>query len=196
MSQPADNLEELRHVIAALNNLQIEYVLGGSMASSLLGVPRFTQDADLMVEPFQSRESLLAACFGPEYYVSVPAIIEANRHRRSFNVINVATGFKADLFVRKDRPFESSAMRRRIAVKLPDASDEPIQVLSAEDVILFKLEWYRLGGEISDRQWTDVLGLMRVQSARLDANYLKQWAAELGVSDLLLRATNEAATRP
>ena len=70
MNQPADNLKELRRVIAALNSLRIDYALGGSMASSLLGIPRFTQDADLMVEPFQTRESLLANCFGPEYTAS------------------------------------------------------------------------------------------------------------------------------
>lgn len=192
MNQPTDNIKTLRRVIAALTDLQIDYALGGSMASSLLGVPRFTQDADLMVEPFPGRESLFASSFGSDFYVSVPAIIAANARRRSFNIIHTATGFKIDLFVRRDRPFEISAMRRRALVRLPEAPDETIQVLAAEDVILFKLEWYRLGGEVSDRQWNDILGLLKVQSGRLDETYLRHWANELAVSDLLARAVSAA----
>ena len=195
MNQPTDNLKELRRVISALRDLQIDYALGGSMASSLLGIPRFTQDADLMVEPFEARESLLASSFGSDYYVSVPAIVEAIARRRSFNVIHTSTGFKADLFVRRDRPFEISAMHRRVAVELPDAPNEPIHVLSAEDVILFKLEWYRLGGEVSDRQWNDILGLLNIQAGRLDRTYLQHWASELNVSDLLARVVQDAGTR-
>src|SRR3569623_18620 len=191
MSQQVENLNELRRSVTALNSLGISYALGGSMASSLLGIPRFTQAADLMVEPFQAREALLADSFGPEYYLSVPAIIEANKNRGSFNVINFTTGFKADLFVQKDRPFDQSAMNRRMAVGFRDSPGEPIDVLAAEDVILFKLEWYRLGGETSDRQWTDILGLLRVQAAKLDERYLERWASELRVNALLLRARHE-----
>ena len=193
MNNPPDSLKELRRVTGILVSLQIDYALGGSMASSLLGVPRFTQDADLMVEPFGGRESLLARSFGPDYYLSEAAIVEANHRRRSFNVISFTTGFKADLFVRKDRPFEITAMRRRLAIEIPDAPGETIFVLSPEDIILFKLEWYRLRGEVSDRQWTDVLGLLKIQSERLERSYLRHWASELHVGDLLLRAESETS---
>ncbi|MEX0711641.1 MAG: hypothetical protein WD278_04790 [Pirellulales bacterium] len=146
-----------------------------------------------MVEPFSGQEQELAACFGPEYYLSAAAIAEANRHRRSFNIISIRTGFKVDLFVRKDRPFDIEAMRRRIFAQLPDAPEQPLAMLSAEDCILFKLEWYRLGGGISDRQWSDVLGILRVQAGMLEMPYLRLWAKELGIEELLVRAIDEAS---
>ena len=152
-----------------------------------------TQDADLTAEPFPGQEVTFIKSFGPDYYVSLDAIREAVRTRSSFNLIHLPSGFKVDVFVRKDRPFERSALDRRIPVPAPDAPSETIDVLSPEDVILFKLEWFRLGGEISDRQWGDILGVLRVQGDRLDAAYLDHWAADLGVADLLARARAEAA---
>ena len=178
---------------AALTSLEIPHALGGSMASSLLGVPRYTQDADLTAEPFPGRERALAACFGDEHYLSVPAMTEANRLRRSFNIINITSGFKVDVFIRKDRPFELSAMKRRAWIETADAG-EPISVHSPEDCILFKLEWHRLGGEVSERQLTDCVGVLRVQAGRLDEDYLERWAAELGVSDLLERVRAQAGS--
>lgn len=192
MDQPAENLQVVRQVVAVFDMLQIRYALGGSMASSIFGVPRFTQDADITVEPFPGRESQFATCFGPEYYISHPSIVEANARRSSFNIIHTHFGFKVDIFVRKDRPFERSAMERRIKLQLPDAPDHPVAIVSPEDVILFKLEWYRQGGEISDRQWSDVVGVMRVQAEKLDNSYLDQWASQLKVTDLLIRARDQA----
>ena len=95
------------------------------------------------------------------------------------------------MFVRRDRPFELSMMRRRIPIAPPDASEPPIAVVSPEDIILLKLEWFRLGGEISDRQWSDILGVMRVQGGRLDEPYLDHWAEDLRVADLLARARGD-----
>lgn len=188
-----EELREVRRVAAALTSIGANYALGGSMASSLLGSPRFTQDADLTVEPFPGREQQLAAHFGPEYYLSVPAMVEANRTHRAFNIINIATGFKIDLFVRRDRPFEHSALMRGILTSLPDAPGEPIRVLTAEDILLFKLEWYRLGDEVSDRQWNDILGILKVRGQQLDLEYVRRFAGELAVTDLLERAFDDAA---
>jgi hypothetical protein len=161
------------------------------MASSIFGVPRFTQDADMTVEPFPGREAQFAACFGPEYYISLPSVIDANTRRSSFNIIQTRFGFKVDIFCR-DRPFERSALARRVTLHVPDDPGGPIAVVSPEDVILFKLEWYAQGGEISDRQWSDILGVIRVQAKNLDNSYLDQWASQLKVADLLTRARKDA----
>ena len=187
------NLIDLREVIRILTDLGIPYALGGSMASSLYGIERFTRDADLSVEPFPGREEEFAKAFGPDWYLSVPAAQEANSTRSSFNVINTATGFKVDLFVRKDLPFECKAMERRVSFTPPEQTDQPIFLHSPEDVILFKLRWYRLGSEVMGQQWSDILNVLKVQAGRLDSSYLDHWAADLGVSDLLSRARQEAS---
>ncbi len=192
MGEAGEDVQVLRRVVGVLDALGIPYALGGSMASSIHGVMRFTRDADLTVEPFPGREQLLAESFDSHYYVSIPAVREAIRNRTSFNIIDTRIGFKVDLFVRKDRPFEVSAMSRRVALSLPDSPEQPLYVLSAEDVILFKLEWYRLGGEVSERQWLDVQNVLKAQAERLDRTYLSHWAAELGVVDLLAQACKDA----
>jgi hypothetical protein len=189
-----ENLPVVRAVISALVSLGIPYALGGSWASSLLGKMRFTHDADITVEPFPGKEEAFCAAFGEEYYVSVPAVQDANRRRSSFNVIHTPSTFKVDVFVRKERPFEQSVMSRRQLQILADAPQEPVQFVSPEDIILLKLEWYRLGNEISERQWSDILGVMEVQGGRLDQAYLDHWAAQLGVADLLTRARRESVT--
>jgi hypothetical protein len=192
MEQQPSGLAGLREVIGVLDRLGIAYSLGGSMASSIHGINRQTNDADLTVEPFPGKEPELAAAFGPDYYVSLAAVQEAVRHRTSFNVINTRTGFKADLFIHQDQPFERSAFARRLTVQLPDVPDQPLCLHTPEDIILFKLRWYRLGNETSEQQWRDVLGVLRVQGTRIDPNYLDEWAPALGVSDLLARARGES----
>jgi hypothetical protein len=186
------SLHDLREVLRVFTDLGIAYALGGSMASSVYGIDRYTRDADITAEPFPGREAQLAGAFGPDYYVSLPAVRDAVRQRSSFNIINTATGFKVDVFICKDLPFERSAMQRRAPLELPDAPGQPITLHSPEDVILFKLRWYRLGGESSGQQWADVLGVFKVQTGKLDQTYLDRWAADLGVADLLARVRQES----
>ena len=185
-------LHDLRDVLRVFATLGIPYALGGSMASSVYGIWRSTLDADITAEPFPGKESQLVTAFGPEYYISLPVVQQAVQQRASFNIINTSTGFKVDVFVRKDRPFEQSAMSRRLTVDLPDAPGEPLSLYRPEDVILFKLWWYRLGQESAWQQWTDVQGVLKVQAGKLDQAYLDHWAADLGVSDLLERARRES----
>lgn len=189
---PLDAMRVVRDVVAACEAVGIAYVLGGSMASTFHGLARFTADADLSVEPFPGREADFASSFGEDYYVSVDAIRQAIRDRSSFNVIHTGLGFKADIFVRKDRPFDFSLMARRRPESI-DPNGPPVPLVSAEDIVLLKLEWYRLGGESSDRQWNDVRNVLEAQADRLDDGYLDHWAAELGVLDLLGKARGEAA---
>lgn len=192
MDPAVQNVAVLREVVAALVNLGIPYALGGSMASSVHGIARYTRDADITVEPFSGKEAQLVASFGPDYYLSLPAVQQAVRDRSSFNIINTREGFKVDVFVRPDQPFEQKAMERRTPAALPDAAGQAIDLFTPEDVILFKLRWYRLGNETSGQQWSDVLGVMKVQAGRLEEAYLDQWAADLHVSDLLERARTES----
>jgi len=193
VSQTDENLATVRAVIGVFDRLQIPYALGGSMASSIHGTPRLTLDADLTAEPFPGKEAQFIASFGSEYYLDLGAVSQALSGRSSFNVINTNTGFKVDVFIRKDRPFEFSLMQRRLSRTLSDVPDQPIILVSPEDIILLKLEWYRLGDETSERQWRDVLGVLEMQEGRLDDSYLDHWAAELKISDLLALAGREAA---
>jgi hypothetical protein len=191
-----ENVPVIREVASVLRRLGVVFALGGSWASSILGESRDTRDADISAEPFPGREAEFAAAFGPDYYVSVGAIRDAVQRRSSFNVIHLTSGFKVDVFIRKDTPFARSVLARRQPSVIPGDPPEPIDVVSAEDIILHKLEWYRIGGETSERQWTDVLGVLRVQSGRLDDAYLDHWAAELNVADLLAKARTAAAPPP
>ena len=193
VEQPISILQETRVVLRVFAGLGIPCAVGGSVASSLHGIDRYTRDAAITADPFAGQEASFVAAFGPDYYVSLTAVEDANRRRASFNIINTATGFKADVFVRKDSAFEQSALKRRLALALPDLPAEAVPLLTAEDIILFKLTWYRLGGESSEQQWRDVIGVMQVQGERLDQSYLDQHAPEIGVHDLLARARQECA---
>ncbi len=192
MDRPVDNLDVVREVMAAFTRLGIAYALGGSWASSFYGEPRSTRDADVTVEPFPGREAAFVASFGPDYYVSPDAVSQAIRETRSFNIINTIAGFKVDVFVRKDGAFDRSVMGRRVPITAPSDPWHPLVMISPEDSVLLKLEWYRLGNEASERQWLDILGVLRVQAGRLDEAYLDRWAADLGVADLLGEARRDA----
>lgn len=192
MDHNFENLSILQEVIAVLSRLDIPYALGGSWASSFYGKPRLTHDADVTVEPFAGKEPSFCSSFGEEYYVSLPAVQDAIRHRSCFNIIHFDSGFKVDLFVRKLRPFDASLMARRRAFAMPSTDGQTLTFVSAEDVILLKFEWYRLGGGALERQWEDILGVFQIQGDKLDQAYLDRWAADLGVTDLLQRARQES----
>jgi len=194
--QPIEQQQVIVKVLGAFAECGVACAIGGSVASSLYGVPRYTQDADLTAEPFAGREEQFVQRFGGDYYVSLPAIRQANATRGSFNIIHGSSGFKVDVFIQKTRPFDRGLLARRLLKPDIDPSGNPLPVLSPEDVILHKLEWFRVGGETSDRQWDDILGVLRVQGDRLDSSYLDHWAVDLGVADLLAKARSEAAPPP
>jgi hypothetical protein len=192
-STPAESSPAVEFVAQVLDELGIAYALSGSLASSLYGVTRNTIDADVCAEPFVGKESEFVARFGHDYYVSLDAVRAAVRDRSGFNIIQTTTGFKVDIFVRKDRPFERGLLQRRRRLVLPGSPGRSIDVVAPEDIVLQKLEWYRLGNEASERQWSDILGVLRIQAGQLDPDYLDRWAGSLGVRDLLERARAEAS---
>jgi hypothetical protein len=192
VNMPPNVRAALLPVIVALDELGVPYYIGGSVASSRLGIPRSTLDVDLVAELRTDQVAPFIQRLGPDYYVSEDAVREAIARRSSFNAIHQPTMVKVDIFLRKSRPYDAEALSR--STFAPDA-EEPERTLawaSPEDIVLAKLEWYRLGGETSDRQWGDVLGVLKVQASALDFSYLQRWAGELGVADLLLRALDDA----
>ena len=178
-------------VARVLERLDIPYVVGGSLASSLHGIPRSTNDADLAVELGQEKVRPLVEALEGRYYVDEERARDAVRRQASFNVIELATMFKVDLFVLGAGPLDREELARRQRIELPESGDE-LEVASAEDTVLQKLHWFRLGRGVSDRQWQDLLGVLQVQGSRLDRQYLDRGAGLLGVEDLLRRALREA----
>ena len=188
-----DLLSALQPVAEAFDALGIPYLLGGSVASSLYGMPRSTADADLVAAVEEKHADPLAELLSPSYYVDADMIRDAVARRGMFNVVHSGTALKVDVYVLKADPWDQEAFRRRRGDKLSDAPDaKSFSVGSAEDILLHKLVWYRAGGEVSERQWGDVLGILRVQRTALDTGYLDRWAPILGVADLLARARSEA----
>lgn len=189
----SDLLAALTPVIDALDALGVPYYVGGSVASSAHGVPRASIDADVVADLDSKRVEELVARLRDSYYVDLDRAHAAVAARRSFNVIHLASMFKVDVFVAKARPFDREALRRAVPETLDDAPGaRRFRVASPEDTVLAKLEWFRAGGEVSDRQWSDIVGVLKVVGTELDHDYLRRWAAELAVGDLLARAGAEA----
>lgn len=185
------NIEALRPVADVFESLGIEYYIGGSIASSYHGKGRSTLDIDIIAGIGSEHVAVMARLLESEYYADAAMIGEAVRNRRSFNLIHLATSYKIDVFVIGKRSFEQEARRRIVHGRVPGDETRLFPIASAEDVILNKLEWYRLGKEVSERQWLDVIGVMRMQADQLDNAYLDRWVTSLGVADLLERAREE-----
>lgn len=179
-------------VIEALETLGVPYLIGGSLASAVHGLVRATMDADLVADLRLDYAEPLARILGDTFYMDVEAIRDAIRCRSSFNVIHLETMFKVDIFVSKQRSFDQAQFERRTGQVVATDPERTVYVASAEDTILSKLEWYRMGGEVSERQRCDVLGILKVQGDRLDLGYLRKWATALGVADLLEQALADA----
>jgi hypothetical protein len=190
MSQ-ADDLEALQPVADALTSLGVGYYIGGSAASSVHGFARSTLGIDIVADIRREHVDRLVSRLASTYYVDAGMIRQAIDTSQSISLIHLATMYKIDVFVMRNRPFDRLASTRAKPHPLSEASSRQFPMASPEDVILSKLEWYRAGGEVSERQWRDVIGVMRVQREVLNRDYLGRWAAELNVADLLHRAWRE-----
>jgi hypothetical protein len=183
---------------ATLERLGIRYLIGGSLASSVHGEPRSTNDIDVVAEILPAHVTSFLAAVDGEYYVSEEAVHAAltSAARRvpgdSFNLIHLSGAIKVDIFVAGTDPFNAERLRQRERVRVSESPEAYLFVDTAEHSLLRKLEWYRRGGEVSDRQWRDVLAIVRVQGERLDRTRLTMWADALRVADLLGRVLSEA----
>ncbi|MCU1497276.1 MAG: hypothetical protein JWM47_1229 [Acidimicrobiales bacterium] len=183
----------VRQMAALLDELGIPYALGGSMASSLLGEPRSTIDVDMAVRLDDTTAEALLQRASAIFYVPVESAREAVRARSSFNLVDVDHGLKVDLFVVGDGLLDRMQIERRTLIAVPGAP-AGIWVTSPEDQVLRKLDWFRQGGSLSDRQWRDVVGILRIHGAALDLEYLSASARALGLMDDLTEARSQATT--
>lgn len=159
--------------------------MGGSIASSVHGAARSTLDVDLAAEITEADAQELVQSLSTEYYVSQTAARDAVRHKSCFNLIHLTTSFKVDIFVSRGREFDRSVLDRATIETLGTVDPLAARIVSAEDIILVKLEWYRLGNATSERQWNDVTRVAKLYGSHLDRNYIFHWAGELGLLDLV-----------
>jgi hypothetical protein len=176
----SEQREFLGRLVDLLSKAGIPYMLAGSLSSSFHGRPRATNDVDMVIAPAESQFGRFLDDLGPGYYVSREAAWAAFHRKSEFNIIDIKTQWKADLWIRDDRPFSVEEFNRRQRAVVLGVD---VWVASPEDVILSKLEWAKDSGSQQQRQ--DVLGVLQVQRGHLNREYLRRWAQELGVTDTL-----------
>ena len=168
-----------RRVVRTLEAAGIPYMLTGSFASAYHAVPRATQDIDLVIAPSGEQLRELARAFSsPAYYCDLDAALEALDRESLFNVIDVGTGWKIDFIIRKSREYSRTEFTRRQLVTFEGLN---LYIAAAEDVLLSKLEWAKLGE--SGRQLEDAAGLLRRRDDDLDRAYLEHWVERLRVGE-------------
>jgi hypothetical protein len=185
-------LDVLSLVISKLNELGIQYMVGGSFASSVHGFVRNTQDADLIVDMPSDAVAALVESLRRDFYIDRNMVQQALLRGSSFSVVHFQTAFKLDFFVLSEDTYARKSFSRRILSAIYPEGRVQGFVQTPDDTILAKLRWFRQGGEISETQWRDVIGIIKSQSDRLDETYLRLWAQHLALSDLLQRARHDA----
>ncbi|MBL8857783.1 MAG: hypothetical protein JNL28_04665 [Planctomycetes bacterium] len=175
-----------------LERLAIPYLLGGSLASATHGEPRATLDADFAVHMTASQAAQLASALETDFYVDREALVEAATLKRPANVMHKRPFVKVDVHVRHAEGHSREEMQRAVRVLVGASAQDVLRISTAEDTVLQKLHWYRMGEEVSDRQWRDILGVLKRNGRKLDHAYMQRWARELGVLDLLERAIAQA----
>ena len=179
-------------VTKVFEKLKIPYLIGGSLASTIYGLVRTTQDADIVAEMKLSHVRSFILALKSEFYLDEELITYSVIHNSSFNIIHRRTMFKVDIFVPNESPFQQSQQNRAQKQILFDHPEITAYFASPEDTILAKLDWFRKGNEVSERQWRDILGILKLRQGDLDLKYLQKWAIELNVGDLLDKAEKES----
>lgn len=179
-------------VTKILEELRVPYFIGGSVASSLYGMVRTTQDSDLIAGLRAEHIRPLVLALESEFYIDPGMIEGAVARRSSFNIIHRESMFKVDVFIPQETPFIKNQFARARREILSVDPEVRAYVATAEDVLLAKLDWFRQGGKSSERQWRDVLGVLKLQAGTLDRDYLRNTAKELDLGVLLERAMKEA----
>src|SRR5687767_2573289 len=188
-----DLVEALTPVVDALEKLRVPYHIGGSVASSILGMGRSTVDVDIVANLKLEQVDAFVELLGQDYYASPEMIRDAVKRRSSFNLIHDRLMYKIDVFVPKESLLDRSELKRIRKEALEDTPGARLfNVSSPEDIVLRKLDWFRTGGGVSERQWLDTVGVLKVQANALDYDYLWEWACKLGLASLFHRALVDA----
>jgi hypothetical protein len=175
-------------VTGIFERLGVHYLIGGSLASTLYGMVRTTQDSDIITEMRPEHIQPFVSALEADFYVDQEMIAESIQRNSSFNIIHRDTMFKVDVFIPRPRPYLKSQLARVRRQTFTFGKEVSAKFASPEDTILSKLEWFRMSGEGSDHQWRDILGVLKTKAGDLDLDYLRQWAKELKISDLFERA--------
>lgn len=184
-----DLLLALSPFITILDKLSIPYFIGGSIASSVYGIARATIDIDIIADIKIPQASKLRQNLDKDYYIDEEMIKNAIQKQWSFNIIHLETAIKIDVFILKEDIYQKNVIQRKIKDTLEDDKKKTEYYFSTpEDIIINKLQWYKMGDSVSERQWLDIIGVIKVQSDSLDKEYLKKWTHKLGFLNLLKRA--------
>ncbi len=189
---PEDAIDAALIIGDLLDSLGIDYAVGGSVASSFHGFLRATHDVDLVAGIREEHVAPLLQSLGDRFYADEAAIRRALRHASSFNLIHLGSMTTIDVFVAKETELVRQQLLRRRRMLVRSEPDRFLHFVSAEDIVLQKLAWFRRGGGVSGQQWRDVLGVLKVQGARLDGDYLREMASRTGLVELLDRALAES----
>ncbi|HEY3781827.1 MAG TPA: hypothetical protein VGL56_12140 [Fimbriimonadaceae bacterium] len=182
----------LLEVTEMLRKTNVEFVIGGSLASSVWGQERTTHDADVAVLLNEEQLDILAGLVKWPYIMDTDSIrlsLSPLEEFASGNILNGETLDKIDLFLLSDSPYTQAQMRNRRYIEV--APDKYLPFLSPEDTIIVKLRWFVLGNRVSDRQWNDIVQVLEIQRSRLDEAYLNEWSAHFGIMELLLEARKQ-----
>jgi hypothetical protein len=191
MNKP-DILSALESVVKAFEKSGIAYYISGSVASSVYGIARATLDVDLVADITYGQVNTLVQLLKSDYYIDEEMISDAIRNQASFNLIHFKTMLKIDVFILKNTTYDRLAFQRKRKDTIDTEGEQEFHIASAEDIILNKLQWYIMGGKVSERQWMDILGVLKVQGNLIDFNYLQHWAEELKMTELLNEAIESA----
>ena len=187
-------LSTLRRVITALDALEIDYLIGGSVASSIHGVYRITNDIDMVVVLPSEKANKLAIALQDRFYVDSEMLLNAIEHRSTANLIDLESFVKVDLFIRGDDDWSRIEFQRRVRRSFRDGSEGlEVWLASVEDMLIYKLRWHQMGGGVSDRQWNDILGMLRSYPGEIDFSYLEKWAKFFGLSASLTQVREEVS---
>ncbi|MBT4286787.1 MAG: hypothetical protein HOD92_05565 [Deltaproteobacteria bacterium] len=188
----SDIITAINPIVKAFENLGVQYYIGGSVASSAYGIARATLDVDLVSNLKTKQVPGLIKVLKKKYYINEQSVVDAIQHSSSFNLIHLETMLKVDVFILKNTPYDLCAFSRKQIDTLDDQNKITFFLGSAEDIILNKLNWFKKGDCISDQQWKDILGIIKVQQKQLDQDYLRHWAKILDLWKLFQKAFDDA----
>ena len=189
----SDIVAAMTPVIMVFQRIGISYYISGSVASSTYGLARATLDVDVVADMKASHVAEFVSRLKADYYADPDVIHQAIVSGSSFNLIHLQTMIKIDVFILRNQAYDQRAFERKTVDHLEEGSSAAeFCFATPEDVILNKILWYRMGNQISEKQWQDIIGVIKVQNKKLDKTYLLQWADSLGIRDLLNKAVSES----